>query len=80
MVKANARDRGRMAQNLVDGQSLIGQNADVLRQTLGAPDKNWGRVVQYQIDLGWPIKDPGTYGLQVHFDSQGNVALVKIVD
>ena len=37
-------------------------------------------TVQYRIDLGWPMKGPQSYGLQVHFDREGMVRLVKIVD
>jgi len=69
-----------MAASLVSGGSLVGRNANDVRAALGVPEKDWGRVYQYQIDLGWPIKDPRHYGLQVHFDGRGNVVLVKIVD
>jgi hypothetical protein len=78
-LNAGPRDRGRMAQSLVDGGTLVGQSAEVVLQTLGMPEKNWGRVVQYQIDLGWPLKKSTTYGLQVHF-SDNIVREVKIVD
>ena len=79
-LAGNARGRGRMAQHLVDGGALIGRSAAESRHVLGAPDKDWGKIHQYQIDLGWPIKDPKTYGLQVHFNSNKTVREVKIVD
>jgi hypothetical protein len=77
---ANARDRGRMAQHLVDNQCLVGRSAESVGSTLGTPDHDWGKVHQYRIDLGWPMKNPNTYGLQLHFDADRNVKLVKIVD
>lgn len=78
-IGATPRERGRMAQDLVDGRFLVGQSRETVHQTLGMPEKNWGRVIQYRIDLGWPIKDPTSYGLQVHFDGDV-VRQVKIVD
>ena len=77
---SSARDRGRMAQHLVDGGSLIGLSKKEVVSKLGSPEIVWGSVHQYQIDLGWPFKKPTTYGLQVHYGPDGNVSLVKIVD
>jgi hypothetical protein len=79
-LRSNPRDRGRMAQHLVDNQLLVGRSVEEVRSSLGAPDVNWGKVHQYQIDLGWPFKKPTTYGLQIHYDAHRNVQLVKIVD
>ncbi len=79
-LAADSRDRGRMAEDLIAGGSLVGKNIGQVRSTLGTPERNWGTVYQYQIDLGWPMKKPDTYGLQVHFDQEGKVKLVKIVD
>ena len=79
-LASNARDRGRMSQDLVDGGSLLGKDCDEVRQTLGPPDRNYGKAFEYRINLGWPMKRPDTYGLQVHFDHERNVKLVKIVD
>ena len=79
-LAADYRGKGRMAENLVAGGSLVGESVDEVRATLGVPEKDWGKVYQYQIDLGWPLKKPETYGLQVHFDQSRNVHSVKIVD
>lgn len=79
-LKANSRERGRMSQNLVDSKVLVGRSLDHAKQILGQPEKDWGRVIQYQIDLGWPLKDPQHYGLQVHLDENRNVLEVRIVD
>ena len=79
-LKANARERGRMSQDLVDRKLLVGKSIEQAKQVLGGPQKDWGRVVQYDIDLGWLFKDPKTYGLQVHFDNDRTVREVKIVD
>lgn len=77
---ANYRDRGRMAADLIAKRRLIGNSVDEVRSELGDPQKDWGSVYQYQIDLGWPMKSSSTYGLQVHFDSDRKVKVVQIVD
>ena len=79
-LSSNARDRGRMAQHLVDEGTLLGKDCDEVKETLGPPDRNYGKAFEYRINLGWPMKNPNTYGLQVHFDRDRNVRLVKIVD
>jgi len=79
-LAADSRMRGRMAHDLIDGGSLLARSPSEVRSALGAPDKDWGKVWQYQINLGWPVKKPTTYGLQVHFDHNRTVQLVKIVD
>ena len=79
-LKSDARERGRMSQHLVDSKLLIGRSLAEAKQTLGEPEKDWGRVIQYHIDLGWPLKDPQHYELQVHLDSDRTVTQVKIVD
>jgi len=79
-LEADARERGRMSQDLVDSKILLGRSLDDAKQILGEPQKDWGRVVQYHINLGYPLKDPQSYGLQVHLDSSRTVTDVKIVD
>ena len=79
-LKANARDRGRMSQDLVDRKLLVGKSVEQAKQALGEPQKDWGSVVQYDIDLGWLFKDPRHYGLQVHFEADQRVSEVRIVD
>jgi hypothetical protein len=79
-LRSNARDRGRMAEDLVASRVLIGQAHDEVLRQLGQPQKDWGKVIQYHIDLGWPLKKPEHYGLQVHFDADRVVREVKIVD
>ena len=79
-LHSNARERGRMAEDLVASGVLVGHPVREVQELLGRPDKDWGKVLQYQIDLGWPMKKPTTYGLQVHLDEDRNVRFVKIVD
>jgi len=79
-LASNPRDRGRMAEDLIAGGTLIGKSCSEVRRQLGSPENDWGKVIQYQIDLGWPMKKPTTYGLQVHFDADRVVREVKIVD
>ena len=79
-LKADARERGRMSQDLVDRKLLVGRSIEQAKLALGEPQKDWGRVVQYDINLGWLFKDPKHYGLQVHFDTDRTVREVKIVD
>ena len=79
-LKADARERGRMSQHLVDSKLLVGRSLDEAKQMLGEPQKDWGRVLQYHIDLGWPLKDPQHYGLQLHLNANRTVHEVKIVD
>ncbi len=69
-----------MSQHLVDSKLLVGRSLAEAKQTLGEPEKDWGRVIQYAIDLGWPLKDPKHYGLQLHLDSSRQVTEVRIVD
>lgn len=78
--KANARERGRMAENLVKSQILIGKTADETQRLLGTADIDYGKALQYQIDMGLPFKDPKHYGLQVHLDVNRIVREVRIVD
>ena len=77
---ANARERGRMSQDLVDTKLLVGRTIEQAKEILGEPEKDWGSVIQYDIDLGWPLKDPKHYGLQVHLDENRTVREVRIVD
>ena len=69
-----------MSQDLVDSKVLIGKTIEDAKLALGEPQKDWKRVIQYNIDLGWPLKDPKHYGLQVHLDANQNVSEVRIVD
>jgi hypothetical protein len=79
-LKADMRERGRMCEDLVKGKTLIGKSNDDTRRLLGEPEKDWGHVIQYNIDLGWPLKDPKHTGLQVHLDENRQVREVRIVD
>lgn len=79
-LEADQRGRGRMSQHLVDSKVLIGRSLEETKVSLGEPERDWGSVVQYNIDLGWPFKDPKNCGLQVHFDANRHVREVKIVD
>ena len=79
-VNADARERGRMSQDLVDSKVLVGKTIEQAKQALGEPQKDWGRVIQYSINLGWPLKDPKHYGLQVQLDENRTVREVRIVD
>jgi hypothetical protein len=69
-----------MSEDLVKSKTLVGKTADEARRVLGQPDTNYPGVLSYKIDLGWPLKDPKHYGLQVHLDQNRNVREVKIVD
>ena len=79
-LASDARGRGRMSQDLVDSEVLVGLCEKQVVEMLGRPEKNWGSVHQYQINLGWIFKKPETYGLQVHYDQDRKVRRVKIVD
>jgi|SRR6185503_5038889 hypothetical protein len=79
-LKADLRARGRMCEDLVDRRILIGQTASEAKRLLGEPDNTFPSILTYKIDLGWPLKDPIHYGLQVHLDADRNVREVKIVD
>lgn len=74
------RERGRMSEDLVKRKILLGQTADDAKRLLGQPDKDYVSALSYRIDLGWPLKDPIHYGLQVHLDENRKVREVKIVD
>ena len=76
----DARARGRMSEDLVNGRILIGKSSQEAQRVLGPPDTDYGPVLAYRIDLGWAFKDPIHYGLQVHLDERRNVREVKIVD
>ena len=69
-----------MSQDLVDSKVLVGKTIEQARGVLGDPQKDWGQVIQYNIDLGWPLKDPQHCGLQVHLDHNRTVREVRIVD
>jgi hypothetical protein len=79
-LKSDARERGRMAEDLVRQGILIGKSVEETQRLIGAPDKEYGQVLSYKIDLGWIFKDQKHYGLQVHLDSGRYVREVKIVD
>ena len=79
-LRADTRTRGRMSEDLIDRRLLIGQPASEAKRLLGEPDKTYASVLSYSIDMGWPFKDPKSYGLQVHLDQNSNVREVKIVD
>jgi hypothetical protein len=79
-LKSDARERGRMSEDLVNSRILIGKTIEEARQVLGEPDFTYPSAFQYKIDLGWLFKDPSHYGLQVHLDERRLVREVKIVD
>jgi hypothetical protein len=79
-LKADMRERGRMCEDLVKRKVLVGQSDDEARRLLGQPDKDYGSVLSYNVDLGWPMKDPKHYGLLVHLDQDRKVREVRIVD
>ncbi len=79
-LKGDARARGRMCEDLVKRKVLLGQSVEEAKRLLGPPDEDYGKALAYQIDLGWPFKDPKHYGLQVHLDENRSVREVKIVD
>ena len=79
-LKADARTRGRMAENLVKSKILIGESVEKAKRLLGEPDRSYPTALSYQLDLGWPFKDPRHYGLLVHLDQHHNVREVRIVD
>ena len=79
-LRSNMRDRGRMCEDLVKSKILIGQTVTEAQRLLGPPDFTYPTAFQYKIDLGWPLKDPVHYGLQLHFDANRRVREVKIVD
>ena len=51
-LKADLRERGRMAEDLVNNKILIGQHLDQAKLLLGEPEKDW-------VDLGWPRSTTG---------------------
>lgn len=79
-LNSNARERGRMAEDLANSKVLIGQTADEVRRVLGAPDTEYPTAYSYQIDLGWLFKNPKHYGVLVYFDASRRVREVKMVD
>ncbi|MBI1761044.1 MAG: hypothetical protein HYR56_06360 [Acidobacteria bacterium] len=79
-LQGNLRARGRMCEDLVQRKLLLGQPVAEAHRLLGPPNKDYGSVLSYNIDLGWPFKDPIHYGLQVRLDQDRKVREVKIVD
>lgn len=80
-LKADARERGRMSEDLVKSNVLIGQAADEALRVLGQPDTAYPTALIYRIDMGMPFKDdPKHTALQVHLDGNRTVREVKIVD
>jgi hypothetical protein len=79
-LQGDARARGRMCEDLANSKVLLGKSVAEAKRLLGPPDIDWGRALQYKIDLGWAFKDPKHYGLQVHLDENRNVREVRIVD
>jgi len=79
-LKADARTRGRMAEDLVKSKTLIGKSDEQAKRLLGEPDRIYPTALSYQLDLGWPFKDPKHYGLLVHLDQNRSVREVQIVD
>jgi hypothetical protein len=80
-LKADARERGRMSEDLVKSKVLIGQAADEALRVLGRPDTSYQTALIYRIDMGMPFKDdPRHTALQVHLDGDRTVREVKIVD
>ncbi len=79
-LKADPRERRRMSDHLVKSRILLGQTVDEAKRLLGQHDKDYATALEYRIDLGWPLKEPIHYGLQVHLDENRKVREVKIVD
>ena len=79
-LKSDARERGRMADDLVRRKTLVGETIGEVQRVLGPPDQNYVAALRYQIDLGWAFKDPKHYGLIVDLDENRKVREVRIVD
>ena len=80
-LKSDARERGRMSEDLVKSKTLIGKTADESLRVLGQPDTTYPTALVYKLDMGMPFKDdPKHTALQVHFDGNRTVRDVKIVD
>jgi len=80
-LRSDARERGRMSEDLVKSKILIGKTADESLRVLGQPDTTYPTALVYKIDLGMPFKDdPKHTALQVHVDGDRTVREVKIVD
>lgn len=78
--QGDLRTRGRMAEDLVKRKVLVGQPADGVQRLLGPPDKAYPSVLVYNMDLGWPFKDPVHYGFVVHLDADRKVHETRIMD
>jgi hypothetical protein len=78
--QGDLRTRGRMAEDIIKRKVLIGQPADGLQRLLGPPDKVYASALVYNMDLGWPFKDPSHYGLVVHLDADRKVRETRIMD
>jgi hypothetical protein len=79
-LNGDRRARGRMSEDLVNRKILIGQTIDEAQRLLGQPDKDYTVVLSYNVDFGWPFKNPEHCGLQLHLDENRRVREVKIVD
>ena len=79
-LAANARDRGRMADDLVKRRILLGKTVDETQRLLGRADADYGSALSYKIDLGWPLKDSKHCGLIVDLDANRIVRETRIVD
>lgn len=80
-LKSDARERGRMSEDLVKSKVLIGQAADQAMRLLGQPDTTYPTALVYRLDMGMPFKDdPKHTALQIHLDGNRTVREVKIVD
>ena len=79
-LKADARERGRMSEDLVKRRILVGKSVEETQKLLGRADIDYGSALSYKIDLGYPFKDPKSYGLMVDLDANRIVREARIVD
>jgi hypothetical protein len=78
-----ALDRGRMSQDLMRNDRLIGLTRPEVWELLGPPDHHFddNPTLYYRIDIGFRFGfTPWLYVLHVRFDSAGRVAHVGATD
>ncbi len=80
--KGDKRERGKMIDDLINRNILIGKDREEVTTILGPPDKQGDDLIAYTVDMGqrfW-FSSPWYYDLFVYFDSTGTVQKVGYTD
>ena len=82
-IEGTALERGRMIDDLIESDTLIGKHRKQVTELLGPPDMQGEQIMAFTVDIGqrwfW-FGSPWYYQLYIHFGSKATVQKVGYSD